>query len=97
MPDEEGEPEEIDLEEEDEASEVMPNGGTAVVELNAPEPMHRYMAAFQRTLTDREAGDDDYEGSDYDDDDMAAQRTADIDRLAIEPEDLKMIQETFNV
>ena len=96
MPDEEMEPEEIDLEE-DEASEVMPNGGTAVVELNAPGPMHRYMVAFQRTLTDRDAGDDDYEGSDYDDEEVVAQRTAEIDRLAIEPEDLKMIQETFNV
>ncbi|MCK4969539.1 MAG: hypothetical protein KAS77_03395, partial [Thermoplasmata archaeon] len=84
-------------EDENEASDVMPNGGTAVVELNAPEPMHRYMVAFQRTLTDRDAGDDDYEGADYDDDEVAAQRTAEIDRLEIEPEDLKMIQETFNV
>jgi len=97
LPDDEGEPEEIDLEEEDVDSEVMPNGGTAVVELNAPEPMHRYMVAFQRTLTDREAGDDDYEGAGLDDDENVAQRTAEIDRLAIEPEDLKMIQETFNV
>ncbi len=99
MPDEEGEPEEIDLEEEeeDEASEVMPNGGTAVVELNAPEPMHRYMVAFQRTLTDRDVGDDDYEGADFDDDVVVAQQTTEIDRLEIEPEELKMIQETFNV
>ena len=97
MPDDEGEPEEIDLEEEQVDSEVMPNGGTAVVELNAPEPMHRYMVAFQRTLTDREAADDEYEGAGLDDDETAAQRTAEIDRLAIEPEDLKMIQETFNV
>ncbi len=99
MPEEEGEPEEKGLneDEENEASDVMPNGGTAVVELNAPEPMHRYMVAFQRTLTDRDAGDDDYEGADYDDDDVVAQRTAEIDRLKIEPEELKMIQETFNV
>ena len=47
MPEDEGEPEQMDLEEdENEASDVMPNGGTAVVELNAPEPMHRYMVAF---------------------------------------------------
>ena len=99
MPEEEGEPEEKGLneDEENEASDVMPNGGTAVVELNAPEPMHRYMVAFQRTLTDRDAGDDDYEGADYDDDEVVAQRTAEIDRLKIEPEELKMIQETFNV
>ncbi len=99
MPEEEGEPEEkgLDEEEENEASDVLPNGGSAVVELNAPEPMHRYMIAFQRTLTDRDAGDDDYERADYDDDEVVAQRTAEIDRLQIEPEELKMIQETFNV
>ena len=100
MPEEDRDTEEkdLDVDEEDESTEVMANGGSAVVELNAPEPMHRYMVAFQRTLTDRDAGEDEYEEpSEYEGEEAAAQRSAEIDRLSIEPEELKQIQETFNV
>ena len=121
MPEEEGEPEGMDLEEEvivDEPTEeaapeeeavpkegtpddeeeepVMANGGSAVVDLNVPDPMLRYMVALQRTPPDREAYvEDDMEGPAVHEEEEA--RTQEIDRLAIEPEELKMIQETFNV
>jgi KaiC/GvpD/RAD55 family RecA-like ATPase len=110
LPEDEGEPEGNDPEEEvvddvaqedvDEVDEdqIMANGGTEVVELNVPDPMLRYMIALQRTPPDREIGvDDDYEGSAEYDGEAASQRAQEVDRLAIEPEELKMIQETFNV
>ena len=121
MPEEEGEPEGMDLEEEaiteesteeaapeeeapqefpDEEEEdeepVMANGGTEVVDLNVPEPMLRYMVALQRTPPDREVYfEDDGEGAF--DDEGTVQRSPEIDPLAIEPEELRHIQETFNV
>jgi len=85
-------------EEEDVDEPVMANGGTAVVDLNVPDPMVRYMVALQRTPPDRYVFVDDEmdEPSNYEEEE-AAQRTQEMERLAIEPEDLKMIQETFNV
>jgi KaiC/GvpD/RAD55 family RecA-like ATPase len=100
LPDEDGEPEEKDpveeVDGEDEAPEVMPNGGTEVVELNVPEPMRRYMAAMQRTPP-MDIGYADDEGDLYEPEGEMVQRVQEIDRLAIEPEELKHIQETFNV
>jgi KaiC/GvpD/RAD55 family RecA-like ATPase len=77
---------------------VMANGGTSVVELNVPDPMVRYMVALQRTPADRDLyADEELEAvPEHDDDEMPA-RSGDIEHLSIEPEELKHIQETFNV
>jgi KaiC/GvpD/RAD55 family RecA-like ATPase len=82
----------------DDDEPVMSNGGTAVVDLNVPDPMLRYMVALQRTPPDRDVYSDDEmdEQSTYDEE-VISHRAPGIDKLAIEPEELKHIQETFNV
>ena len=109
MTDEEGEPEEqmdpevedelADVEEEDgEGAELLPNGGTETFEIQAPEVMHRYMVAFQRTPPgEHYVGEDDDDTIDDTETEARTQRITEIERLAIEPEELKHIQETFNV
>jgi len=72
---------------------VMANGGTSVVELNVPEPMRRYMVAMQRSSIDRGVGDEDSEGLP----EPAPEGAPDIEPLSIEAEELREIQETFNV
>ena len=81
--------------EEDEASEepVMANGGTSVTELNVPEPMRRYMVAMQRTSVDLGSVDEDMEVLP----EPTTERDPAMEQLAIEPEELREIQETFNV
>jgi KaiC/GvpD/RAD55 family RecA-like ATPase len=96
LPEDEGEAE--DLDEDEEATDVMPNGGVEVVELNVPDAMRRYMIAMQRTLP-AEVGlyEEDDEGSPEYDTEVVSSRATEVERLAIEPEELKLIQETFNV
>jgi len=81
--------------EEDDASEepVMANGGTSVTELNVPEPMRRYMVAMQRTSADLGSVDEDMEVLP----EPTTERDPAMEQLAIEPEELREIQETFNV
>jgi KaiC/GvpD/RAD55 family RecA-like ATPase len=83
--------------EDDQEPELMENGGSEVAEVNVPQPMRKYMVALQRTLI-KELGGFEYEEEGPSEVEMeTARRTEELDRLAIEPEELKEIQETFNV
>ncbi len=89
--------------EEDEGSDddeepVMANGGTAVVELNVPDPMLRFMVALQRTPPEREGMfEDEMDEPSDEGDEGSVTRSQDIEPLALESEELREIQETFNV
>jgi hypothetical protein len=84
--------------EETEEEPVMANGGTAVVDLNVPDPMRRYMVAMQRTLPDSEMySEDEADSFTENEEDEETVRAQEIERLALEPEELRFIQETFNV
>ncbi len=95
---EEAAPSEDEEDDGEEEEPVMANGGTAVLELDVPDPMLRYMIALQRMPPDRDVyGEEDVEGASEYDEEGTLQRSQEIDRLAIEPEELREIQETFNV
>ena len=100
LSEEDGEPEEEVLEEEEDeaSSDVLPNGGSKAVELRVPQNMQRYVVALQRTFATRGIVEEEEESAHGPDEDArVARHGSEIEGLAIEPEELKMIQETFNV
>ena len=79
---------------------VMANGGTVVAELDVPDPMVRYMIALQRMPPERssyEDMEDEGEATSDPDEEAMARGPVDMDGLHIEPEELRELQEVFNV
>ena len=85
------------VEGEGDTPKVMENGGSASSEVNVPQPMRRYVVAFRRTLHGRSQPplhmlmSPDAAGEE-----MSAEGHVGH-MLSIGPEDLREIQETFNV